>query len=272
MLAVACLFVFLAVYVIAWQALKPRGVSVREEWTIEHAKKNPLQKAVYILAAGFVCALGAYGVTGQLHFAAIGLIGGYFAANALEKRRQNARSEALKAQYGQILAAIASAMQGSLSHYQALEDITPSLPNPGREVFTEILRRARTGSTISQAVKDVAEITGWDDLDSLAMAFRLYDTTGCNLVEVLNHLSEAIRERESDRKYTRAVTAEIRFTALILSLLPFGLMGATRVLAPDFSKPLFETTGGNIVVIFCVVMVLLGNRMIGRMVQKSVGS
>lgn len=272
MLAVACLFVFLAVYIIAWQAFRPRGVSVREEWTIEHAKKNPLQKAVYILAAGFACALGAYGVTGQLHFAALGLLGGYFAANALDRRRQAARKEMLRAQYGQVLSAIASAMQGGLSHHQALEDITPSLPSPSREVFREILNRARLASTITAEVKNVAEITGWEDLNSLAMAFRLYDATGCNLVEVLNHLSEAIRERESDRKYTAAVTAEIRTTAVILSVLPFILMGAARAMAPEFSRPLFETTGGNVVVIFCVVMVLLGNRMIGRMVQKSVGS
>lgn len=272
MLLVACLFVFLAAYIIAWQIFRPRGVSVREEWMIEHAKRNPLQRALYILAAGFTCALGAYGVTGQLHFAALGLVSGYFAANALERRRQRAKEDLLKAQYGQVLTAIASAMQGGLSHHQALEDITPSLPTPSREIFKEILSRARLAMSITVATKEVAKITGWNDLNSLAMAFRLYDTTGCNLVEVLNHLSEAIRERESDRKYTGAVTVEIRFTALILSGIPFVLMGAARALAPEFSKPLFETIAGNIVIVFCVVMVLIGNRMIGRMVQKSIAS
>lgn len=271
MLAVASLFVFLAVYALAWQFLKPKGVSVREEWALEHAKKNPLQKALHVLAAGIGCALGAYGVTGQAHFAALGLLGGYFVAGALEKRKEKARRELLRAQYGQVLSALASGMQGSLSHYQVLEDITPSLPKPARDVFEEVLRRTRTSATLAQAVKEVAEITGWDDLKSLAMAFRLYDATGCNLVEVLSHLSEAVRERESDRRYVSAVTAEIRTTGMILSALPFVLMGAARALAPEFSRPLFETTGGNLVIVFCAIMVFFGNRVIGRMVQKSVG-
>lgn len=271
MLTLACLLIFLAVYIAVWHILRPRGVSVREEWTIEHASANTAQKLAYILVCGLVCALAAYGVTGQLHFALLGLLGGYFAANWLEKRKRKVQEETLRAQYGQVLTSIASAMQGNLSHYQGLEDITPSLPNPSRDVFVEILSRARTGSNLSTAVQDVAKITGWQDIASLAMAFKLYDTTGCDLVEVLNHLSEAIRERESDRKYVNAVTAEIRTTASVLSVLPFGIIGMIRVMAPGFAEPLFATASGNIVIILCFVLVIIGNSFVKGMVSKSVG-
>jgi tight adherence protein B len=271
-LALACLLVFLAVYLFAWHVLRPRGVSLQEEWKLEHERGTFGQRLFYVVLCGFACALAAYGVTGQLHFAALGLFGGYFAANALIRRREKAREDALRAQYGRILTALASALQGGLGLYQALEDITPSLPEPGRNIFVEILSRARTGSTVLQAVRDVARVTGWRDLDSLAMAVRLYETTGCDLVRVFNYLSDAVRERESDRKYVSAVTAEIRTTASVLSVLPFVLIGAARVLAPEFASPLFTTTGGNLVVLFCAGMVFLGNKFIRGMVEKAVGA
>lgn len=272
MFVLVCLFIFLSVYLFAWHVLRPRGVSLQEEWTLEHGKSSLGQRLFHTVLCGLACALAAYGVTGQLHFAALGLFGGYFAANALAKRRENARKEALRAQYGRILAALASALQGGLGLYQALEDITPSLPEPGRSVFVEILSRVRTGSTVLQAVKDVARVTGWKDLESLAMAIRLYETTGCDLVKVFNYLADAVREHESDRKYVSAVTAEIRLTASVLSVLPFALIGAARTLAPEFAAPLFATTGGNLVVLFCAGMVLLGNKVVRGMVGKAVGN
>jgi len=131
----------------------------------------------------------------------------------------------LRMQYGQVLTALASAMQGGLMHYQALEELTPVLPQPSKDVFAEILARARTGSSLYQATKSVAEVVQWKDLESMAAAFKMYEATGCNLVEVFNYLADVVRERESDRKYVSAVTAQVRTTATLLSFLPFILIG-----------------------------------------------
>ena len=136
----------------------------------------------------------------------LAFLGGYFVAKWLSKRRQVTREEMLRMQYGQVLTALASAMQGGLMHYQALEELTPVLPQPSKDVFTEILARARTGSSLYQATKSVAEVVQWKDLESMAAAFKMYEATGCNLVEVFNYLADVVRERESDRKYVSAVT------------------------------------------------------------------
>ena len=54
-------------------------------------------------------------------------------------------------------------------HYQALEDITPTLPEPSKKgVYGDISARARTGSSLYQATKEVADVVQWKDLESMA--------------------------------------------------------------------------------------------------------
>lgn len=263
--------VFAAVYLAMSGLLRPKGVPLAEEWKASHAPASRGQVAMYTVLGAAACAVAAYGVTGQPTYAAAAVPGGYFVARALVERQAAARKRLLRSQYAQALNALAAALQGGLSPYQALEDAVPSMPRPSREVFAEILRRTRTGSTFVDAAEKVAAEVGWDDLKSLCVALKLYSRTGCNLVEVFQHLVETVYERENDRRYVAAVTASMRSTAALLSFLPFVLMGAARAAAPEFAAPLFTTTGGAAVVGFCVVMVVIGNRMIGRMIKSVTG-
>lgn len=264
------MLVFCAVFVLAFRLLLPGGVSLTDEFKLKYAPEGKGKRFLYLVGGGLGCAAAAFGVTGQVHLAFFALPGGIFVARSMDKKKQKERKELLRSQYAQTLGILASALQGGLSPYQAMEDAVPSMPRPARDVFVEILRRTRTGSTFVQAVESVAKETGWSDLKSLVIALKIYSSTGYNLVEVFKHLLETVYERENDRRYTNAVTSETRMTASMLSFLPFFLMGAARVAAPQFTEPLFATLAGNAVVGLCVVMVLLGNYLVGRMVEKVV--
>lgn len=263
--------VFGAALGLAWHFTRPKDVPITDEFKARYAPESAGKKALYVLTGILTASLAAYGVTGQIHLALLAAPGGLFIARLWEKRRQAARVRLLRSQYGHALAVLSSALQGGLSPYQAFEDAVPSMPRPARDVFSEILRRTRTGSTFVEATEAVARESGWKDLDSLAVALRIYSKTGCNLVEVFGHLLESVYEKANDEKYLAAVTAETRMTAMLLSFLPFFLMGVSRVMAPEFVRPLFETVGGNAVIVLCVLMVLTGNWVTGKMVSRVVG-
>lgn len=264
--AVICVAV--AVGIAVWHLFSPKGVSVTEEFKAHYAPDHYNRRLMYVAIGGLVCGMSTYGITGQWHLAGIALFGGFLVAKFLENRRNKARMELLRSQYAQALSILVSALQGGLSPYQALEDAVPGMPRPAQDVFAEILRRTRTGSTFVQAAESVAKESGWADLKSLVVALKIYSQTGCNLVDVFQHLLETVHERENDRRYVAAVTAETRTTAMILSALPFFLMGVSRIMAPVFTEPLFNTLGGNIVIGICVLMVLTGNYIVGKMGGK----
>lgn len=271
MAILAAAFVFAAVCAAVLFFLRPKGVPMAEEWKARHIPVRRGERAFYTVLGGLACSVAAYAVTGQLHLAAIAFTGGFFVSGWLVRKKSEARRALLRDQYVQALNALISALQGGMSPYQALEDAVPSMPRPARDVFAEILRRTRTGSTFVDAAESVMREVGWDDIKSLCVALRLYSRTGCNLVEVFQHLVETVYERQSDEKYIAAVTAQVRATAAILSVLPFALMGILRAAAPNFAAPLFTTLAGNGVVLLCTAMILLGNRIIGRIVSKLTG-
>ncbi|MCL6560406.1 MAG: hypothetical protein K6U74_16755, partial [Firmicutes bacterium] len=63
----------------------------------------------------------------------------------------------------------------------------------------------------------------------------------------------------------------VRSSAALLSFLPFLLIGAIRVINPAFVEPLFKTPGGNVVILLCVVMDLIGNSVMKKMIVKTIG-
>lgn len=263
-----CVFVFLSVFVLARAFFAPKNVSFAEQYKASFAAGRRKQRLLYTLLGAVGCTAIAYGVTGEAHLAALSAFGGLFVGNVLVRRHEEVRRRLLREQYAQSLITLASALQGGLSPLQALEDAVPSMPVPARAVFGEILRRTRTGDAFVQAADAVAKESGWDDLRSLVLALKIYDRTGCNLVEVLRHLFDRVCERENHRKYVQAETSEARVTAALLSFLPFCLMGAARVMAPDFMRPVFETPVGNAVLVLCVLMVIAGNYIVKKMVSS----
>ena len=80
------------------------------------------------------------------------------------------------------------------------------------------------GFDLDRALKNMAERVGLPDLDFLVVAVAVQIQVGGNLAEILSSLARMIRERFRMRLKIRALSAEGRFSAAILSLLPFVMI------------------------------------------------
>lgn len=272
-IALGCFLIFIALVLLAIKYNnKSSGVSLKDEWR-ETSTANFNAARQRNLVIGFIISVVvAYIVTGQpIITLIVGIGGAFLVANGLTNTKLKKNKELLEEQYIQVLNSIVSSLQGGANPYQALEETVTELKNPAREVFIEIIRRNRTGNNYSEAIRDVANEVGWDDLHQLEMAFRLYDRTGSNLVQVCNHLLQSAYNRRADRKYVAATTASIMTTTTVLSILPFFVMAFMRIVAPEFAAPLFNTAGGIIVLCIIVGMVAMGNKISKMMVNNLIG-
>ncbi len=75
---------------------------------------------------------------------------------------------------------------------------------------------------------------GSDDLPLFVTAVAIQGSTGGNLGEILENLSGVIRQRFKMRRKIRALAAEGRASAMILSALPIGMFVVIQFIAPDF--------------------------------------
>lgn len=211
----------------------------------------------------------AYGITGSWLYAFLGLTGGYWAVKWLKEKQENDRRELLRSQYPDVLSQLESATYGSLNLYQALEDITPNLPRPARDIFYDILRMVRTGDNLAAALEKIIVNTGWKELQGLLLGFKLSSSMGIDFGAICKHSLEAHYEKESARGQVRGAIAQNMMTLKLLSILPFFVIGAARAVAPDFTAPLFATFEGNVFFILCAVVIFTGNIVSKRMVLRT---
>jgi len=100
------------------------------------------------------------------------------------------------------------------------------------------------GLNLDDAMSNMARRVGLDDLRFLVVAVMIQTQVGGNLAEILSGLSRVIRERAKMRAKIRALSAEGRFSAGLLSVLPFVLVVVVNLIAPKFyaavsADPLF---------------------------------
>ncbi len=90
------------------------------------------------------------------------------------------------------------------------------------------------GSDLETAMRNLYFRVGTDDLPLFVTAVAIQRSTGGNLGEILENLSSVIRQRFKMRRKIRALAAEGRASALILSSLPIGMFAVIQFLVPNF--------------------------------------
>ena len=79
------------------------------------------------------------------------------------------------------------------------------------------------GADLETAMRNLYGRIGSDDLPLFVTAVAIQSSTGGNLGEILQNLSNVIRQRFKMRRKIRALASEGRASAIILSSLPIGV-------------------------------------------------
>jgi tight adherence protein B len=112
--------------------------------------------------------------------------------------------------------------------------VAREMRDPIATEFGLVVDEMTYGLNLDDAMSNMARRVGLNDLRFLVVAVMIQTQVGGNLAEILNGLSRVIRERDKMRAKIRALSAEGRFSAGLLSILPFALIGIINLVAPQF--------------------------------------
>ncbi|MGH6885052.1 MAG: type II secretion system F family protein, partial [Geminicoccales bacterium] len=90
------------------------------------------------------------------------------------------------------------------------------------------------GDDLTDAVTAFADRAGIEDARYLAVAINIQAGTGGNLAHVLEALAQVIRDRFAMLRKIRALSAEARLTAIIVSVVPLVIFASLNALSPTF--------------------------------------
>jgi tight adherence protein B len=122
----------------------------------------------------------------------------------------------------------------------ALGLVARELADPCGTEFGLAVDEMTYGLELPAALHNVAKRVGLEDLRYLVVAVMIQMQVGGNLAEVLTSLSRVIRERQRMRAKVIALSAEGRFSAFVLTALPFFLAVAVNVVNPRYYADVWE--------------------------------
>lgn len=123
------------------------------------------------------------------------------------------------------------------------------------------------GSELDDAMLNMLDRVGAEELGLLAVTVSVQRGTGGNLAEILENLSAMIRDRGTIRSKIKAISAEGRITSVIMAFFPFGLYALISLLAPTYFDPIWESGYGTQIVLVIMVIMGIGMLILNRLVR-----
>jgi tight adherence protein B len=165
------------------------------------------------------------------------------------------------------LQVLASALRAGHSFIGALSVVVEDAPEPSRSEFRRVIADEQLGVTLDQALHVVVERMENRELEQVSLVAALQRQSGGNTAEVLDRVTETIRERFELRRTVQTLTAQGRMSRWIVSLLPVLLLVVITVINPSYMRVLYANTGGRIALALAGMLVVSGSLVIKRIIN-----
>ena len=227
----------------------------------------PSTVALTLLATGLAAAVIAFAGTRDPLVAvlAAGLGAGIpLFALAIMRRRRIRR---LEAQLPEAIETLVRALRAGHPVSAAIRMVVRELPDPIGAEFAVAADEMTYGLDLETAIGNINKRVGQQDLALMVIAIGIQAKSGGNLAELLAGIAKVIRDRLRMRLKVKALSAEGRFSGVLLSILPFALFGLLGLLAPQFYGEIWTVTFVKPVLLAATMWMLIGDFVMYRMVN-----
>ncbi|HSG43436.1 MAG TPA: type II secretion system F family protein [Anaerolineales bacterium] len=226
-----------------WVNRRVASSSLGDRTARELARADLKFKVAEYFALVFISTIGIGGIAYllQSHVASfiIGGLIGFFVPRFYVKRQQAVRIRNFDDQLGDMLNLMTNGLRAGYSTNQAMEAVSRELPAPISDEFRRVVQEMQIGIPMEQALVNLLRRIPSEDLDFVVTAINVQREVGGNLSEILDTISFTIRERVRIKGEIRVMTASVRTSGAILSLIPVGLALALWFLSPEYIGEFF---------------------------------
>jgi len=202
-------------------------------------------------------------VEAALVAAGCGLLLPYVALRFMRSRRHGK----FGAQFPDALDVIVRSLRAGHPVPVAIAMVAREMPDPVGTEFGIVSDEVTYGADLETAMRNLYFRVGQEDLPLFVTAVAIQTATGGKLSEILQNLSAVIRQRFKMRRKVRALAAEGRFSAMLLSGVPIALFLVLRVIAPDFYSSIWHVDFTKYALAAAAAWMMVGNYVMYRMVS-----
>ena len=220
-------------------ASSSRGDRVARELARADLKFKVAEYYALVFMSAIVTALIAWFIQQHPASLVIGGIIGLFLPRFYVKRQQAVRLNKFNDQLSDMLNLMVNGLRAGYSTMQALEAVSRELPAPISDEFRRVVQEMQIGIAMEKALDNLLRRIPSEDLDFVVTAINVQREVGGNLSEILDTISFTIRERVRIKGEIRVMTAQVRTSATVLSLIPVFLTVALWFVSPEYIGSFF---------------------------------
>lgn len=254
---------------LAEQALRRTSLASRLERTLEraHVRRTPATMVFWSVALGVAATLVVGLGSSSFGLGLLALVAGLAAPWLWTAQKARRRMLAFDAQLPDALLTISGALRVGHSFSQSMRTIVEEGQAPASEEFERVLAETRLGRPLDEALEAMATRIDSDDLRFALMSVTIQREVGGSLAELLQTVSDTVRDRQQFRRKVRALTATGRASAYVLLALPLVTAAGIALVNPGYMEPLYRTGLGQVLVAATAGMVAVGAIMLKKIVD-----
>ena len=160
-------------------------------------------------------------------------LGGILPLVMLQLRRARRRTE-LSKQLPDAIDLMVQSLRAGHPINPAFNAIVQEMPDPIAGELGLVADAISYGDDLATAIDAMAQRIGLEDYNYLAVAITIQHSTGGNLATVLESLASVIRDRFAMERKIKALSAEGRITAIVVSTVPIALAAFLHLSTPNY--------------------------------------
>jgi tight adherence protein B len=222
------------------------GDKISKELAQADLKLKPGEFIAIIAISSF--AVGVFGWflgSQNILLGVVGLVVGFFIPRMYVRGQKKKRLVKFNDQLGDMLGLMVNGLRAGYSVLQALEAVSKELPSPISDEFRRVVQEIQLGVTTEKSLENLLRRIPSDDLDLVITAMNVQREVGGNLAEILDTISHTIRERVRLKGEIRVMTAQMKYSGMILSLLPVGVILLLYVINREYIIILISKESNN---------------------------
>lgn len=173
-------------------------------------------------------------------------------------RLKRKRAEKFDDQLVDALITVANSMKAGLTLPQAFEVVAEHMNPPISQEFDLLLKEHALGTTMDQCMDRTVKRADSDYLYIAFTATSIGQASGGNMPDILNKISETIRELSKLEKKIKAMTAQGKMQGIVLTMLPVVFGAIIYKMDPTLIAPLFNDFFGYLFLIAAIVLDVIG--------------
>jgi tight adherence protein B len=156
------------------------------------------------------------------------------------------RSAKFLANFPESIDLMVRGLKSGLPVSETIKTVGAEMEDPIGIEFRRIISDLQVGRQIEEALWRCADRIGVPEFRFFVVCISVQRETGGNLGETLENLSDILRKRRAAKLKVKSLSAEARFSALLIGSLPFIMLGILYLVNPDYISTLWTDIRGII--------------------------